>query len=89
MLAGLLLLIFFFNSTHAQTQNLFNGSDLAGWHVDVPKMDTDTSARNPFVVRNGMLVSMGKPGGHLITDAVFSNYRLEIEYRFAGEPFLT
>lgn len=66
--------------------SLFNGKDLSGWHVDVPKMDNDPTARNPFIVRDGMLVSLGTPGGHLITDAVYQNYRLEVEYRFAGKP---
>ena len=33
-----------------------------------------------------MLVSAGEPRGHLITDEVFQNYRLEVEYRFPGEP---
>jgi len=33
-----------------------------------------------------MLVSLGTPEGHLITDAVYENFRLDIEYRFAGEP---
>ena len=33
-----------------------------------------------------MLVSLGTPRGHLITDTAYKNYRLEIEYRFAGEP---
>lgn len=33
-----------------------------------------------------MLVSLGTPEGHLITDSSFDNYRLEVEYRFAGEP---
>ena len=66
--------------------SLFNGRDLSGWHVDVPAMDNDTSARNPFIIRNGMLVSLGTPGGHLITNAVYQNYRLRVEYRFAGVP---
>ena len=70
----------------AQSTNLFNGKDLTGWHVDVPAMDTVKSLRSPFVIRNGMLVSMGKPEGHLITDQSYENYRLEIEYRFAGAP---
>ncbi|MEZ4701587.1 MAG: DUF1080 domain-containing protein [Rhodothermales bacterium] len=64
---------------------LFNGRDLTGWHVDVPAMDT-SSVASPFFVRNGLLVSAGTPEGHLITDAVYQNYRLELEYRFAGEP---
>ena len=66
--------------------SLFNGTSLAGWHVDVPDMDSNKNAINPFIIRKGMLVSLGTPGGHLITDAVYQNYRLRLEYRFAGEP---
>jgi hypothetical protein len=68
------------------TRSLFNGRDLQGWHIDVPEMDTNKSARNPFIVRNGMLVSLGTPNGHVITDSVYQNYRLQVEYRFAGAP---
>ncbi|MEJ7587963.1 MAG: DUF1080 domain-containing protein [Ferruginibacter sp.] len=66
--------------------SLFNGKDLSGWHADVPEMDSNKRIKTPFIVRNGMLVSMGTPGGHLITDAVHKDYRLDIEYRFAGKP---
>jgi len=66
--------------------SLFNGKDLSGWHVDVPEMDTNAMAKNPFIIRNGMLVSSGTPNGHLITDSVYQNYRLRVEYRFAGVP---
>lgn len=69
-----------------KTKNLFNGKDLTGWHVDVPAMDNNPDTINPFIVRDGMLVSLGTPGGHLITDSVFQDYRLEVEYRFADEP---
>ena len=68
-----------------QPQMLFNGTDLTGWHADVPVMDT-SSVESPFFVRNGLLVSAGEPRGHLITDSTFQNYRLEVEYRFASEP---
>ncbi|NJN27296.1 MAG: DUF1080 domain-containing protein [Cyclobacteriaceae bacterium] len=70
----------------AQTVSLFNGRDLDGWHADVPEMDNNPDAINPFIVRDGLLVSLGTPGGHLITDADYANFRLQIEYRFAGEP---
>lgn len=66
--------------------SLFNGVDLTGWHVDVPAMDQNPDTINPFIVRDSMLVSLGTPGGHLITDSVYSNYRITAEYRFAGEP---
>ncbi len=64
---------------------LFNGQDLSGWTADVPAADNDARVRPSFVVRDGLLVSMGEPRGHLITDRSFSNYRLEVEYRFPGE----
>ncbi len=70
----------------AHTVNLFNGKNLEGWHVDVPEMDSIPGTINPFIVRDGMLVSLGTPQGHLITDAQYQDYRLEVEYRFAGEP---
>jgi hypothetical protein len=70
----------------SKAKSLFNGKDLTGWHADVPKMDNDPTVKSPFIVRNGLLVSLGTPGGHLITDASYQNYRLAIEYRFAGKP---
>ena len=72
--------------TSQSTSSLFNGKNLEGWHVDVPAMDSIPEAINPFIIRDGMLVSLGTPGGHLITDATYKDYRLEVEYRFAGEP---
>jgi hypothetical protein len=69
-----------------ESRPLFNGTDLSGWHVDVPAMDTSTSVQSPFFVRDGVLVSAGIPQGHLITDEPFSNYRLEVEYRFPSTP---
>lgn len=76
---------FFGVATAQPGYSLFNGKDLAGWHADVPAMDT-SDAKSPFVVRNGMLVSLGRPGGHLITDSVYQDFRLTVEYRFAGKP---
>ena len=64
---------------------LFNGKDLSGWEADVPEKDTNKDAPPSFIVRDGMLVSRGKPEGHLITTTVYRNYRLEAEYRFPGK----
>lgn len=69
-----------------ETRSLFDGKTLAGWHMDVPAMDKDTEAQAPFTVRNGLLVSLGTPGGHLITDKIYSDYKLEVGYRFTGKP---
>ncbi|MBI4476510.1 MAG: DUF1080 domain-containing protein [Acidobacteria bacterium] len=63
---------------------LFNGRDLSGWTADVPAKDTNPDAPLSFVVRNGLLVSLGEPRGHLLTDTAYRDYRLEVEYRFPG-----
>ena len=78
--------IFSCKNSEPEAQSLFSGSDLSGWHVDVPAMDSNPDTLNPFIVRDGMLVSLGTPGGHLISNDEFQNYSLLVEYRFAGTP---
>lgn len=68
------------------TKKLWNGHDLAGWHADVPAADGGAKVEPSFVARDGLLVSCGKPEGHLITDESFANYRLTVEWRWPGEP---
>jgi hypothetical protein len=89
MRKSLIIFIALLITTHysfAQAVNLFNGKNLDGWHIDVPEMDNNPDAKNPFIIRNEMLVSLGTPGGHLITNDTYTNYRLVVEYRFAGKP---
>ena len=64
---------------------LFNGKDLAGWTADVPAADGKPDAPASFVVRGGLLVSLGNPPGHLVSDKAYREYRLEVEYRFPGK----
>lgn len=81
-----ILMLFAISCNQQKSSLLFNGKDLSGWHTDVPAMDKDTSVQSPFIVRDGMLVSLGKPAGHIITDNNYENYRLVVEYRFASKP---
>ncbi|MFT5884782.1 MAG: hypothetical protein ACI9IP_001239 [Arcticibacterium sp.] len=74
------------SKSHEGALSLFDGKSLAGWHIDVPAMDDNKKAINPFIVRDDKLVSLGTPGGHLISDISFFNYRINLEYRFAGAP---
>jgi hypothetical protein len=84
LLIGLLCLTS--SVSFAQNKDLFNGKDLTGWHSDVPDKDKNPDIKPSFIVRNGLLVSMGDPRGHLITDANYKNYRLEVQYRFSAKP---
>jgi Domain of Unknown Function (DUF1080) len=65
---------------------LFNGKDLTGWWPDIPPRGKDPNPPASFLARNGMLVSMGTPRGHLLTDGAYRDYRVEVEYRFPGKP---
>ena len=59
---------------------------MAGWHVDIPLKDKNSKTPDAFIVRNGNLISLADPRGHLITDAIYENYRLTASYRFTGKP---
>ncbi|MFN3168404.1 MAG: DUF1080 domain-containing protein [Phycisphaeraceae bacterium] len=69
-----------------KTISLFDGKTLDGWYADVPKADDNPDIDPSFIVRDGNLVSMGVPRGHLITKASYKDYRLEVQYRFPGKP---
>ncbi|MFO0953112.1 MAG: DUF1080 domain-containing protein [Isosphaeraceae bacterium] len=53
---------------------LFNGKDLSGW---VPV----NVAPETFSVRDGMIVSTGKPTGVMRTDRHYENFIIELEWR--------
>ncbi len=80
------VMVFASTTLGAQARPLFNGTNLAGWHVDVPAIDTTPSLGAPFSARDGLLVIAGEPRGHLISDSSFRNYRLAVEYRFPAAP---
>ena len=79
------LAILLLSGQAAKPVSLFDGKSLAGWHADVPDNDGKADAKLPFLARGGMLVSLGAPTGHLITDAEYENYRLVVEYRYVKE----
>jgi hypothetical protein len=83
----LILISLSFSSLHAdQPISLFNGKNLDGWHTDIPATDDQENKNPSFIVRDGLLVSLGTPGGHLITDEEYANYKLTVEYRFSDKP---
>ena len=66
-------------------KNLFNGQDLSGWTFDV----LDGSAPDSiWSVEDGLLTSRGKgkSRGVIRTAGEYSDYELEFEWRWLGEP---
>ena len=69
-----------------KTVSLIPDEKLTGWYPDVPDADDNPDIKPSFLTRDGNLVSMGRPLGHLITKESFKDYRLVVEYRFADKP---
>ena len=67
-----------------QTQ-LFNGKDLTGWSFSLAP-DSDAEADDVFGVENGVITIAGQPFGYMITDGVYGNYTLHVEWRWVDEP---
>jgi hypothetical protein len=66
--------------------SLFNGKDLDGWTIDAPELDKNPDMAKPFFVRDGVLVTSGKPTGCIVTKEAYENYRLSFEWRFVSQP---
>lgn len=71
---------------------LFNGKNLDGWTVKFSGDSAGVNYNNTFRVENGNLVvcyddykSFDNKFGHLITNKIYSHYKLRVEYRFVGK----
>ena len=58
---------------------LFNGKDLTGWH-------NVNCAPNTWSVKDGLIITTGKPTGYLRTDRQYENFILEFEWFHAPNP---
>ena len=78
------LSIYAATQTPAVVTSLFNGQNLDGWTIDAPDLDKNPDMPKPFFVREGVLVTSGKPTGCLVTNNIYENYRLSFDYRFVS-----
>ncbi len=62
---------------------LFNGRDLTGWVGYLAADSLDTAKE--FTVADGVIRLSG-PLGYIRTEATYSDYKLEVEWRWPGEP---
>ena len=63
--------------------SLFDGKSLEGWTFHLN--DPGTRMEEVWSVRDGVLVCEGRPIGYLRTEAEYTNYVLELEWRFDPE----
>lgn len=73
-------------------RELFNGNDLENWVVKISKHEVNENFGNTFRVADGMMQvrydgydQFDRQYGHIFYDEAFSNYVLQVQYRFVGE----
>ena len=67
-----------------KTVDLFNGEDLTGW---IPVVANDTiPSGDVFWVEDGLIRIAGQPFGYIYTEGVYSDYTLDVEWSWPGEP---
>ncbi|MFO0964601.1 MAG: family 16 glycoside hydrolase [Gemmataceae bacterium] len=60
-------------------RDMFNGKDLTGW-VNV------NCDKSTFFVRDGMIITTGRPTGFLRTDKQYENFIMEFEWKHMPKP---
>lgn len=66
-----------------QSSKIFNGKDLSNWNFVVK--DDAVPADRVYTVREGLIIVKGEPLGYMYTQEKYSDFMLELEYRWAGE----
>lgn len=65
-------------------QQIFNGKDLSGWSFVVE--NDAVPADQVYVVQDGQIYIKGEPLGYMYTEKKYSDYTLELEYRWDEVP---
>ncbi len=60
---------------------LFNGINLSGWTAVLAQ--PGVTKEQVFSVRDGIIICKGEPLGFIQTDQTFTNFKLEVQYRWA------
>ena len=73
-------------------QTLFNGKDINDWSVKIRTHDLNDNFANTFRVEDGLMKvrydgydQFDRQYGHIFYNTPYSNYLLQVEYRFVGE----
>ena len=73
-------------------QTLFNGKDIDDWSIKIRTHDLNDNFANTFRVEDGLMKvrydgydQFDQQYGHIFYNQPFSNYLLQVEYRFVGE----
>lgn len=77
-------LVFVVSGCTSQKNKIFNGVNLSNWNFVLE--DTNISANEVFMVKDGYIYIKGQPLGYMYTKDMYHNYNLELEYKWDVEP---
>lgn len=66
-----------------QNEKIFNGKDLSNWSFVVE--NNAVPGEDVYSVKDGVISIKGEPLGYMYTKRKYTNYTLELEYRWASE----
>lgn len=82
-LSIVILLVFLAAGCGQQSDKIFNGKDLSNWNFVVE--NNAVPADQVYTVKEGVISIKGEPLGYMYTKEKYSNFTLELEYRWGGE----
>ena len=63
---------------------LWNGKDFSGWKLFLE--DPEVDVKTVWSVKDGVIHCTGVPNGYMRTEKDYADYKLHVEWRWAGEP---
>ncbi len=89
---GFISFQWFSDTKEPEWQTLFNGNDINDWTIKIRTHELNDNFANTFRVEDGLMKvrydgydQFDQQYGHIFYNKPFSNYLLQVEYRFVGE----
>lgn len=83
ILFTVILSVLFIIGCTRSTDKIFNGKDLSNWNFVVE--NDAVPADQVYTVQEGLIIVKGEPLGYMYTQQKYSDFMLELEYRWGGE----
>ncbi|MDD4631527.1 MAG: DUF1080 domain-containing protein [Proteiniphilum sp.] len=83
ILFTVILSVLFIIGCTKSTDKIFNGKDLSNWNFVVE--NDAVPADQVYTVQEGLIIVKGEPLGYMYTQQKYSDFMLELEYRWGGE----
>jgi len=74
-------------ATSQEFKSLFNGKDLNGWYSFLRNKGKNNDSDQVFTVNNGLLRITGKDFGYIVTEKIFTDFHLIVEFKWGEKKY--